>query len=94
MAYVGLPHLSRPAKIWYFEVSSDARRRGNGRRAINLLVSELGPRTLFAFSEEADLFWEGIGWHHYPRSDGDATYQRLYVQPTQPNPPQLVRRIR
>ncbi|WP_269077567.1 hypothetical protein [Corynebacterium resistens] len=34
---------------------------------------------MIAFSEGADEFWAGIGWHYYPRKDGDPHYRKLFV---------------
>lgn len=92
--YVDLPEMHDGAKVWFFEVASDARRQGIGRQAIDLLTAELGDRQLFAHSEAADHFWAGIGWTHHPRADGDISYQPLFVQPAQRPPVRLIRRVR
>jgi hypothetical protein len=66
------------AVIHFFEVAEGRRRTGVGTQALSLLRSRFGFSPLVAYSEEADDFWDSLGWnrHEYPDS---AAYRPLYV---------------
>lgn len=67
--------------IHLFEVSVAARGRGIGTQALASLT-ELHPNRRFvAHSEEADRFWQSLGWHRYEHPDGAAAQRPLFVQP-------------
>lgn len=81
--YLGVPPLRAPAlEIQFVEVHSAHQRRGVRRQPVELLRYRYTDRVLVAFSEEADEFWEALGWsrHIHKDDDGIAPPSRpLYV---------------
>lgn len=64
------------AVINFFEVSADHRRRGYGRRAIELLATRFEGRPFVAFSE-ADEFWAALGWERHEHKTDSASQSRF-----------------
>lgn len=93
--YVGLTPAPQIIDVAFFEVRDSYRRTGIGRAATGLITQRHEGEMLIAFSEEADHFWSGIGWKHYPREDGSRHHRALFVfdgrLPTQPQVPVHVR---
>lgn len=79
--YSGVDSELAAKQIWFFEIRQDARLKGFGAEFAKSLISHYAEIPLAAFSEEADEFWRGIGWHHYPRKDGEGEpiYRNLFV---------------
>ena len=69
-AYVGIDENIATKQIWFFEIRQDSRRHGYGAEFAHHLIKRYPGIPLIAFSEGADEFWKGIGWHYYPREDG------------------------
>lgn len=78
-SYIGIDADVPTKEIWFFEIRSTARRRGLGAEFASLLREHYASTPLIAFSEGADEFWDGIGWIHYPRKDGDTHYRKLFI---------------
>lgn len=70
-SYIGIDTEVKCREIWFFEVRLDFRRQGCGKEFARLLTQKYSDLPLIAFSEEADDFWSSIGWHYYPRKDGE-----------------------
>ncbi len=68
-------------EIQLIEVAETHRRMGFGRRAVEALVARFPARQLVAFSEEADEFWAGLGWHRFARISEPEFHRPLFVQP-------------
>lgn len=66
-------------EIWFFEIRHDLRRQHYGAEFAKHLIRHYTAWPLIAFSEDADEFWAGIGWHYHPRKDGDAHYRKLFI---------------
>lgn len=67
-------------EIAFFEVHKDYRGRGIGRSSLELVKRKYLNTRLFAFSENADNFWSGVGWIYHPRQDDHiGHYRRLYI---------------
>lgn len=77
--YVGLTPAPEIVDVVFFEVRESRRRAGVGRAAIALIERRYDGEMLIAFSEEADDFWSGIGWTHYPRADRSPHHRPLFV---------------
>ena len=84
-AYRNLPILvASPLEIQFIEVRASHRLRGLGRAVVELLAREHPDRTLLAFSEEADGFWDSLGWTrhiHEEDNEPDPRHRPLYIQP-------------
>ena len=78
-SYVGVDSTVPTKEIWFFEIRHDLRRQHYGAEFARHLISHYAGYPLTAFSECADEFWAGIGWHYYPRKDGDPHYRKLFV---------------
>ncbi|MBF4616420.1 GCN5 family acetyltransferase [Curtobacterium sp. VKM Ac-1376] len=89
--YKGFTPPASAIDVSFFEVREGYRLAGVGEAAMMLLVSRYPGRTFTAFSEQADGFWSGIGWTHYPRVDRSMHYRPLFVKHATPP---LVRRSR
>lgn len=80
--YTGVPELGPGIlEIDFFEVSSRARGQGVGTATVDLLAQHFPERRLLAFSEEADRFWQSLGWARYDHPDGPSFYRPLFVAP-------------
>lgn len=66
----------RYSQVEFFEVASDQRLRGIGKKAVALL-SGWSPSQLLAFSE-ADDFWRSVGWVEHTASERG--YQTLFLE--------------
>jgi hypothetical protein len=77
--YVGLRTPRSVVNVGFFEVRADLRLRGYGQEAVELLIHQYPGRDLIAFSEQADHFWAGSGWVHFPRADGSRRHQPLFA---------------
>ncbi|WAE78300.1 GCN5 family acetyltransferase [Corynebacterium pseudotuberculosis] len=77
--YVGIGSEVTTKEIEFFEIRQDLRRRHYGAEFARHLISHYTGYPLIAFSEGADEFWAEIGWHYYPRKDGDPHYCKLFV---------------
>ncbi|MGO2864573.1 GCN5 family acetyltransferase [Corynebacterium casei] len=79
--YVGVHSEIAAKQITFFEIHQDNRRKGYGTEFISYLIAHYSELPLAAFSENADEFWAGIGWHHFPRRDGEGQpyIRNLYV---------------
>ena len=78
-SYFGIDSEVLTKEIWFFEIRRDLRRQHYGAEFARHLICHYTGFPLAAFSEGADKFWAGIGWHYYPRKDGDPHYRKLYV---------------
>ena len=78
-SYIGVDSTVPTKEIWFFEIRHDLRRQHYGAEFARHLISHYAGYPLIAFSEGADEFWVGIGWHYYPRKDGDPHYRKLFV---------------
>ncbi|NYF28103.1 GCN5 family acetyltransferase [Microbacterium sp. JAI119] len=77
--YAGLSAPHELVEVVFFEVRADRRCDGAGTAAVRLLEQRYQGQPLFAFSENADAFWDKVGWRHFPRTDGDLAYRPLFV---------------
>lgn len=78
--YIGLDSPCLAVEISFFEVRAEYRRRGFGRESVQLITETFPEELLFAFSEQADHFWGGIGWKHHRRADeGFSRFRPLFV---------------
>lgn len=68
----------RYVEIAFFEVSLFHQKRDLGTRAIEALVSRYPDFGVLAYSEEADGFWDSLGWTRYEHSTSDRS-RPLYV---------------
>lgn len=72
-SYIGIDSEVLTKEIWFFEIRRDLRRHHYGAAFARHLISHYSGFPLIAFSEGADEFWSGIGWHYYPRKTGIPT---------------------
>lgn len=80
--YADVPDLgSNPLELQFFEVAATHQRRGIGTAAVRALADQHPQRRLVAFSEEADEFWESLGWARYLHAETPHLYRPLFVQP-------------
>lgn len=78
--YRDVPKLASPClEIQFIEVSTGARRRHIGTRTVHALAQRHGDRRLLAYSEEADEFWDSLGWDRFDHPDG--RHRALFIQP-------------
>lgn len=54
-------------------------RRGIGTCVVRALERIHPGSTLYAFSEDADLFWRSTAWTFAPRRDGSSSYRPLFI---------------
>ncbi len=80
--YIGVDLEVRAKEIWFFEIRRDLRRQHYGAEFARHLIRHYAAFPLIAFSEGADEFLAGIGWHYYPRKDGNTHYRKLFVSQT------------
>lgn len=78
--YLDVPLLGDVAlEIQLIEVHKEHRRQGIATEVLRLLAQAHPERRLVAFSEEADQFWDSLGWR---RHEPPETLMRpLYIQP-------------
>ena len=80
--HAGAPRLGDLAlEIQFIEVAASHRRRGIGSEVVRLLVERYPHRRLLAMSEDADGFWESLGWGRYDHRQGPQWYRPLFVAP-------------
>lgn len=79
--YEGIDTPISTKEIWFFEIRQELRRHGYGAEFAQHLVEYYPGIPLIAFSEDADEFWSGIGWHYFPRKDGIGwpQYRSLFI---------------
>ena len=51
-----------------------------GTRTVQALAQRHVNRRLMAYSEEADEFWDPLGWDRFDHTDG--RHRALFIQPT------------
>lgn len=59
--------------ITFFEIRKNYRGQGVGTQFTQMLSGTLSDHPIIAFSQDADLFWERVGWikhDRYPNEDG------------------------
>lgn len=74
--FTGLSSPVEVKEIQFFEIREGHRGERLGTKFIALLEARYPGETLIVFSEDADDFWERIGWMHQPRAFGDTTGMR------------------
>lgn len=76
----GAPDLSDGyLEIKFLEVAANARRRGAGTRAVQLIRQEFPDRPLVAFSEGGDDFWSALpGWNRFENLEAPGN-QLLFI---------------
>lgn len=80
--YLDLPDIGPDRlQIQLLEVAAPARRNGIGRGAMNLVAERFPDKRLMAFSEEADAFWERLGWLRCDHPDGPTHHRPLFIAP-------------
>ncbi|MCU1701333.1 MAG: family N-acetyltransferase [Mycobacterium sp.] len=67
-------------EIQFIEVSADCQRQGIATEIVRELEARHPDRTLVAFSEQADDFWESLGWRCYIHPTEGRFYRPLFVQ--------------
>lgn len=82
-SYVGLDTQRLFVEVLFFEVRDGFRKRGYGPEAVQWLTGHYATERLFAFSENADGFWQSVGWECHARTDGEGWphYRPLFVSP-------------
>ncbi|MGV3712858.1 GNAT family N-acetyltransferase [Pseudolysinimonas sp.] len=76
--FVGLTDRGPHVEIVRFEVRDGYRGSGIGRQAIDAIVAQFPGRRLFAFSKDADDFWNHVGWTLLVRSEPDSMTYPTY----------------
>lgn len=66
-------------EVVLFKVRAEWQGEGIGRAAVRQLQDLYRDAVLIAFSENADEFWNHIGWQRIPRRDKSASYRPLFV---------------
>lgn len=66
-------------EIQFIEVATAARGRGIGTQVVDALAQRYPERRLFAYSEDADQFWERLGWDRFDHPEGN--WRVLFIQP-------------
>lgn len=78
--YGVFPVASAYIDLAFFEVASSHVRRGIGTLAVQALSNRYPHVGLLAYSEEADAFWNTLGWHRYEHPEGTLSFRPLYVR--------------
>ena len=65
-------------EIQLIEVATAARRRGVATRVVRGLAQRHPGRRLFAYSENADVFWDSLDWDRFDHPDG--RHRPLFIQ--------------
>lgn len=65
-------------EIQFIEVAEGHRGQGIGTAVVHRLAELHSDRRLAAFSEEADDFWESLGWEPH---EGPPQHRVLFIQP-------------
>lgn len=82
--YEGVPELGdERLEIQYIEVATAARGRGIGGQVVRRLADRHPDRRLFAYSVDADWFWERLGWKKLYDSRYGSAGSPLFIQPAQ-----------
>jgi GNAT superfamily N-acetyltransferase len=78
--YKGVPAIgTERLEVQLIEVATTARGRGVGTRVVHGLARRHANRRLFAYSENADAFWDSLDWNRFDHPDG---YHRpLFIKP-------------
>ncbi|WP_241474155.1 N-acetyltransferase [Mycolicibacterium neoaurum] len=80
--YGGVPELEdERLEIQYIEVATAARGRGIGGQVVRRLADRHPDRRLFAYSVDADWFWERLGWKPFYDSRYGSAGSPLFIQP-------------
>lgn len=80
--YAGVPELvDERLEIQFIEVAPAVRGRGIGTRLVRRLADLHPDRRLFAYSEEADGFWDSLGWEPFYDSRPGPRGRTLFLQP-------------
>ena len=66
-------------EIMFFEVATRLQRQGIGRAVVAALADRFPGRRFAAFSEEADEFWQSLGWSRHENEEGTRLFRALYV---------------
>ena len=69
--YDGIDKPITTKEITFFEIRDDVRRCGYGTAFAQCIITRYAGTPVIAFSEDADLFWSGIGWVYFRRKDGE-----------------------
>ena len=69
--YDGIDTPITTKEITFFEIRDDVRRCGYGTAFAQRIAVRYTGTPVIAFSEDADLFWAGIGLVHFRRKDGE-----------------------
>jgi GNAT superfamily N-acetyltransferase len=76
---------ARYVELVFLEVSESHRRRGIGKRAVEAIMDRYPGVGLLAYSEEADVFWDMLGWQRFMHGEEPIRHRPLYVRPLQDN---------
>ena len=66
-------------EIHLVEVATAARGRKIGTEVVQMLAERHKDRRLFAYSQDADIFWGRLGWDRFDHPEGD--WRALFIQP-------------
>jgi len=82
--YEGVPELGdERLEIQFIEVASAARGRGIGTRLVHRLADRHSERRFFAYSQEADGFWDSLGWEPFYDLRPGPAGRTLFIQHAQ-----------
>jgi hypothetical protein len=80
--YLYVPPLGGTAlEVGLIEVGTKYRRQGIATEVVRLLACVHPDRRLVVFSEEADEFWDTLGWRRHEHPEGSTFWRPLYIQP-------------
>ncbi|GAB2829177.1 hypothetical protein GCM10027176_36720 [Actinoallomurus bryophytorum] len=80
--YLDVPPLGDTAlEVQLIEIHKEQRRQGIATEVVRLLARTHPTRRLVAFSEEADQFWDTLGWRRHEHPEGSLHMRPLYIQP-------------
>ena len=68
-------------EIQLIEVAAGVRGRGIGTCVVHGLAQMHPDRRLIAYSEDADTFWDSLGWDRFDHPEGPKFHRPLFVQP-------------
>jgi GNAT superfamily N-acetyltransferase len=85
---VGFAHYARTPQlgpialeIQFIEVSRAQRRQGIATELVARLAHQHPDRRLVAFSEEADDFWQSLGWERFEHAESPHLFRPLFIAP-------------